>query len=87
VKPIIKISIEHYESLLKYASDTSPLCVRLKNAVKTNANTIVMLCDLHGAEKLRKVAKHFCSDAVPQIERAIGAARVPAYQKTEHVAS
>jgi len=85
VKPLIEISIEHYESLLKYASDTSPLYFRLKNAVKTESKTIAMRCDLDGAEKLHKVAKHFCPDAVPQIEKAIRAARVPAYRKTEHV--
>jgi hypothetical protein len=78
VKPLIEITIEHYESLLEYASDTSPLYVRLKNAVKTDANAIAMLCDLDGAEKILKVAKHFCPDAVPQIEKAIRAARVPA---------
>jgi hypothetical protein len=76
VKPLIEISIEHYESLLKYTSDTSPLYVRLKNAVKADANTIAMLCDLDGAEKLRKVARYFCPDAVPQIEKAIRAAQV-----------
>jgi hypothetical protein len=76
VKPVIEIPIEHYESLLKYASDTSPLYVRLQNSVKTDANTIAMLCDLEGAEKLRKVARHFCPDAVPQIDKAIRAARV-----------
>jgi hypothetical protein len=76
MKPLIEISIDHYESLLKYASDTSPLYVRLKNAVKADANMIAMLCDLDGAEKLRKVARHFCPDAVPQIEKAIRAAQV-----------
>src|SRR5262249_1647741 len=43
-QPLIEISIEQYESLLKYASDTSPLYSRLKNAVKTESNTIAMLC-------------------------------------------
>jgi hypothetical protein len=84
VKPVIEISIEQYESLLKYASDTSPLYVRLKNAVKTESNTIAMLCDLDGAEKLHKVAEHFCPDAVPQIEKAIRAARVPADRKLNY---
>jgi hypothetical protein len=78
VKPLIEISIDHYNALLEYASDTSPLYVRLKNAVKTDANSIAMLCDLDGAEKLRKVARHFCPDAVPQIEKAIRAARLSA---------
>jgi hypothetical protein len=78
VKPLIEISIEHYESLLKYASDTSPLYSRLKNAVKTDANTIAMLCDVDGAEKLRKVANLFCPEAVSQIEKAIRAPQVSA---------
>jgi hypothetical protein len=71
VKPLVEISIEQYESLLKYASETSPLYLRLKNAVKTEANTIAILCDLNQARMLRAVAKHFCPDAVPQIEKAI----------------
>jgi hypothetical protein len=71
VKPLIEISVEQYESLLKYASDTSPLYLRLKNGVKTESNTIAMLCDLDKAEMLRKVAKHFCPGVVPQIEKAI----------------
>ena len=77
MKPLIEIPIEHYESLLKYASDTSPLYLRLKNAVKTESNTIAMLCDLGGAEKLHKVAKYFCPEAVTQIEKAIRIARLP----------
>ena len=35
MKSLIEISIEHYESLLKCASDTSPLYSRLRNSVKT----------------------------------------------------
>jgi hypothetical protein len=71
VKPLVEISIAHYESLLKYASETSPLYLRLKNAVKTEANTIAILCDLGQAQMLRAVAKHFFLAAVPQIEKAI----------------
>jgi hypothetical protein len=78
VKSLVEISIEHYNALLKCASDTSPLYVRLKNSVKTDANTIAILCDPHGAERLRAVARHFCPDAVPQIEKAIRAARISA---------
>ena len=79
MKPLIEISIEHYESLLKYASDTSPLYLRLKNSIKTESNTIAMLCDQDGAEMLRKVARHFCPDAVPQIEKAIRFAEFPEF--------
>jgi hypothetical protein len=78
VKPLVEISIPHYESLLKYASETSPLYRRLKNAVKTEENTIAILCDPYEAEMLRAVAKYFCPNAIPQIEKAIRRARFPA---------
>jgi hypothetical protein len=77
VKPLVEISIPHYESLLKYASETSPLYRRLKNAVKTEENTIAILCDPYEAEMLHAVAKHFCPNAVPQIEKAIRLAALP----------
>jgi hypothetical protein len=71
MKPLIELSIDHYESLLKRATQDSPLYFRLKNAVKTEANTIAVLCDIDEADMLLQVAKHFCPDAVPQIEKAI----------------
>jgi hypothetical protein len=77
VKPLVEIPIAHYESLLKYASETSPLYRRLKNSVKTEENTIAILCDPYEAEMLRAVAKHFCPNAVPEIEKAIRLARHP----------
>jgi hypothetical protein len=77
MKLLIEISVEQYESLLKYASDTSPLYSRLKNSVKSEANTIAVLCDQDRAEMLQKVAKHSCPEAVPQIEKAIRVAQVP----------
>ena len=77
MKPLIELSIEHYESLLKRATEDSPLYFRLKNAVKTEANTIAVLCDLDEAEMLLQMAKHFCPDAVTQIEKAIRLARFP----------
>jgi hypothetical protein len=43
----------------------------LKNALKTEANTIAILCELQEAEMLRAVAKHYCRNALPQIEKAI----------------
>ena len=55
MKPLTEISVEQYESLLKYASDTSPLYLRLKNSVKTEANTIGILCDQHGADRRAQV--------------------------------
>jgi hypothetical protein len=74
MKPIIALSIEHYESLLKRATEDSPLYFRLKNAVKM-ANTVIVRCDPEQAEMLFQVAKHFCPDALPQIEKAIKLAR------------
>jgi hypothetical protein len=71
MKPLIELSIDHYESLLKRATEDSPLYFRLKNAVKTEADTIAVLCDRDEAKMLLQVAKHFCPDAVPQIEKAI----------------
>jgi hypothetical protein len=44
MKPVLAISIEHYESLLKQATEDSPLYFRLKNAVKM-ATPIVVRCD------------------------------------------
>ena len=77
MKPLIEISVEQYESLLRYASESSPLYTTLKNSIKTESNTITVLCDEDGAEMHRKVAKHFCPGAVPQVERAIRMAQVP----------
>jgi hypothetical protein len=78
MKPLIELPIDHYESLLKRATQDSPLYFRLKNAVKTEANTITVLCDIDEAEMLLQVAKHFCPDAVPQIEKAIRLDQFPA---------
>jgi hypothetical protein len=75
MKALIEFPTEHYESLLKRATEESPLYFRLKNAVKTQANTIAVLCDPDEAEMLLQVAKHFCPDALPQIEKAIRDAR------------
>ena len=71
MKPLIELSIEQYESLLKRASQESPLYFRLNNAVKPQPNTVAVLCDLDEAEMLLQVAKHFCPDAVPEIEKEI----------------
>jgi hypothetical protein len=72
MKPLIEFSIEHWEALLKRATEDSPLLYsRLKNAAKTGAGTIEVLCDPDEAEMLLQVAKHFCPDAVPEIEKEI----------------
>jgi hypothetical protein len=70
MKPVIAISIEHYESLLKRATEDSPLYFILKKAVKM-ATTVVVRCDPEHAEMLLQAAKHFCPDAVPEIEKQI----------------
>ena len=74
MKPLIEFSIEHWEALLKRATEDSPLYSRLKNAAKTGAGTIEVLCDPDEAEMLLQVAKHFCPDAVPKIEKEISLA-------------
>ena len=70
MKPVIAISIEDYESLLKRATEDSPLYFILKNAVKM-ANTVVVRCDPEDAGMLLQVAKHFCPDVVREIQQAI----------------
>ena len=70
MKPVIALPIEHYESILKRATEDSPLYFRLKNAVKM-ANTVVVRYDPEHAEMLLQAAKHFCPDAVPEIQQAI----------------
>jgi len=70
MRPVIAFPIEHYESLLKGATEGSPLYFRLKNAIKM-ANTVVVRCDPEHAEMLLQAAKHFCPDAVPEIQQAI----------------
>jgi hypothetical protein len=81
IKPLVVLPIEHYEALLKYANVNSPVYARLKNAVKTEANTITVLCDMDEAAMLLQVAKHFCPDAVEQIELAIKLVQFPAHLK------
>ena len=54
MKSLVKLSAE---SLLKLASENSPLCFRLRNAVNTQSNTIAVVCDLDEVEMLLKVAK------------------------------
>jgi Protein of unknown function (DUF3309) len=39
MKPLIELSNEQYDTLLKRATENSPLYFRLKNALKTQANT------------------------------------------------
>jgi hypothetical protein len=78
MKPVIELSSEDYECLLKQLiNDKSPLYLRLKHAVKTRTNTLAVLCDAQEASMLLEVAKRFCPDAVEKIETASRFARVP----------
>ena len=77
MKSLIKLSVADHESLLKYTIETSSLYLRLKNAVKPEANPIEMLCELDEGEWLRGVGKLCCPDAIPRIEKAIPASQAP----------
>jgi hypothetical protein len=80
MKRVIQLSVEHYERLLKYANQASPAYSTLKNGVKmepshgVQSEVIVILCDEDQAEMILRSAKHFCPEAVPQIEKGISAA-------------
>jgi hypothetical protein len=73
IKVLVEISAAHHHSLLKRASEASPVYFRLKNAVKTESGTILVPCNEGEAEMLLQVAKHFCPEAVLPIETAIKA--------------
>jgi hypothetical protein len=75
IKVLIELSPEHHYSLLKHASEDSPVYFRLKNAVKTESDTILIPCSGVEAEMLLGVAKHFCPDALSPIETAIKVAQ------------
>jgi hypothetical protein len=74
MKPLIELSTEHYDALLKGAAENFALYSRLTNAVKTQ-KTIAILCELDEAEMLLYMAKTFCPDAIPEIEKAIRSAQ------------
>jgi hypothetical protein len=67
MKPLIELSIEHYEALLKYASQESPLYSRLTNAVKPQPDIVAVLCDLDEAEMLLQWQNIF----VPTLSRKL----------------
>jgi hypothetical protein len=71
IEVLVEISPEHHYALLKHANEDSPVYFRLKNAVKTESDTILVPCSGTEAEMLLGVAKHFCPDAVTSIETAI----------------
>jgi hypothetical protein len=68
MKPLIELSIEQYESLLKWASENSPLYFRLKNAVKTQAKQYCRSVWSRRAGNASSAASIF-SDALPQMKR------------------
>ena len=73
-KMVIQLSPEQHHRLLKYASEASPAYSTLKNGLivdrfdGAHSRVIVILCDEDRAQMLRQSAKHFCLQAVPQIE-------------------
>ena len=69
MKPLIELTTEQYKSLMHQASDA----LRLRDSSRHDRH----LCDLDEAETFQQVAKQFCPDAVPQIEKAIRLARFP----------
>lgn len=75
IEVLIELSNEHHHSLLKRASETSPVYFRLKNAVKTESDAILVPCSGEEADMLLQVAKHFCPAAVPIIQAAIKASQ------------
>jgi hypothetical protein len=82
MKITMQLSLAHYERLIKYAGEDSPAYRTLKNGVKVavaddseRSQVIVILCDADQAEMIRESAKHFCPEAVPQLEKWIRLAR------------
>ena len=75
MKAVIELSVEHCNALLKHAARGSCPYFRLTNSVKTKAGTIAILCGLDEAEVLLHMAKNYCPDAVPEIEKAIRTAQ------------
>ena len=76
MKVLVELATDHYDSLLKRASEASPVYFRLKNAIKTEHGKIVILCRFDEAEMLLQVTKHFCPAAVSGIEAAIKRAQL-----------
>jgi hypothetical protein len=76
MKPLIELSIEQYESLLKWASENSPLYFRLKNAVKTQAKQYCRSVWSRRAGNASPAGKHFLRRSTPN-EKAIRLARFP----------
>jgi hypothetical protein len=75
IEVLIEISADHHHSLLKRASEASPVYSRLKNAVKTESGTILVPCNGDEAEMLLQVAKRFCPEVGSVIQAAIKASR------------
>jgi hypothetical protein len=79
-KMVIQLSPEQHRSLLKYASEASPAYSALKNGLMMRhpggvRSRIVIVCDEYSVRMLRQSAKHFCPQAVPQIENWVPLAK------------
>jgi hypothetical protein len=71
VKILIELSNEDYESLLNRTTEESPAYFRMKNAVKSQAGFINILCFPDEAEMPFRVAKQVNPDAALKIEQTI----------------
>ena len=76
-KLLIEISSEEFNWIIRYANESSPVYLRLKNSIRIGADTIAIPCDVAEAEMLLDVAKHFCPPAVSKIDHVIKAFRDP----------
>lgn len=74
-KLLIEISSEEFNWILRYAKESSPVYLRLKNSIRIAADTIAIPCDFAEAQMLLDVAKHFCPGAVSKIDYVIKAYR------------
>ena len=72
---LIEMNSEDFDRILRYANESSPVYLRLKNSIKIATDTILVPCDLSEAEMLRDVAKHFCPGAVSKIDYVIKTSR------------
>lgn len=68
---LIELSSEDFDSILKYATETSPIYARLKNSIKIATDTFAIPCDISEAEMVRDIGKQFSPQTVSKINAAI----------------
>lgn len=72
-KLLIEMSSEDFDWILRYAKESSPVYLRLKNSIRIATDTLAIRCDFTEAEMLLDVAKHFCPRAAYKIDAVIKA--------------